>query len=141
MKLKCDYVTNSSSTSFVAYGKFLENAENLNFPSDILKVLQHYDEEQEVIDENFEEECDFGDGDVNVPAVRKKGSIVLFFTPPQSTFCGEYSGFYIGVPADEMGEDETPRQFKKRVSEEIQKLGIQIDAKEIKLMKEGFGQG
>ena len=88
MKIRSGFVSNSSSSSFVCFGKY-----NVNVP----------DYSDCDVFEAFEE------------SLEKSGLEIHE---------DDESGTCIGVDPDEMRDDETLLQFKKRIAERMNKIGI-----------------
>jgi len=105
MKIKCDFVTNSSSTSYCMYGKCFDKDElkemlrvNLNEEDDdfyITDFIYELDKEIEVMDLD--------------------DSII------------------VGVSPDKMKENQTLKEFKMYTAEQLKKIGIDVTYNEINL--------
>lgn len=111
MKIKTDFVTNSSSSSFVVIGSHIE-------PDQIeLERFQKIKLKRQVTAENIlEDPWEYLD-----PLL--KGTDLEY-----SQGCEYGDGLMVGIPYTSMGEDETLRQFKQRVKEGIKEcLGIDTD--------------
>jgi hypothetical protein len=106
MKIKTDFVTNSSTTSFVVIGTRLEIDD---IPEDYVKsVAEKYDTTVEKLKED--------PFDVIDPLI--KGSDLAYAWP-------EYDALMVGICYTSMQDDETLREFKSRARIQIlEKLGI-----------------
>jgi len=108
MKIKTDFVTNSSSSSFVVIGSHID-ADKI-----ALEKFQKIKAKVQVTIENIlEDPYEYID-----PLLR--GTDLQW-----SAGCEYGDGLMIGIPYTSMGEDETLKQFRQRVQEGIKQcLGI-----------------
>lgn len=100
MKSRSGFVSNSSSSSFLIYGTSVDSSDarawlksNKNLSDDEIDEMDSYE-----IREIIESECGlnfFGNSDY---------------------------GMYVGASWDEVGDDETGKQFKTRVETEVKKV-------------------
>jgi len=111
MKIKTDFVTNSSSSSFVVIGSHIE-AENIP----IEKFQKIKAKIQVTTEEILEDPYEYID-----PLLR--GTDLEY-----SQGCEYGDGLMIGIPYTSMGEDETLRQFRQRVKEGIKEcIGVDVE--------------
>lgn len=108
MKLKQDFITNSSTTCFVAWGLSYNCYDFTKENTEKMKVL-------------YEKKY-------NEPMPEEFSSTAVELLLENTGL--EYSIFYdgdwvgIGMPFTRMKDEETFREFKERVKEELQKIGI-----------------
>ena len=107
MKIKVDFVTNSSSSSFVVMGNCIEIS---NIPEGILQKIQE------------KEEIDMEDLQYNLD-VFTEGTDLQFSTGYE--FDGVIS---VGIPYTRMKDNEMLGGFKERVKQQVlDSFGIEID--------------
>lgn len=122
MKIRQGFVSNSSSSSFVLYGCSFESFE------DILKALkEELDEETkaELEESDFYEISDELQKIINIKGLKLEVETYSDY------------GIYIGREPTTIGDNETGKQFKDGVVEDLSKI-FNIDNKDINYMSECF---
>ncbi len=108
MKLKQDFVTNSSTTCFVAWGVSYNHFDFTRDNKEKLKVLYEKKHSKEMSDDDYYE------------------AMELLFESSDLEHAVYYDGDWmgIGMPFTRMKDEETFGEFKERVKTELQKIGI-----------------
>lgn len=115
MKIRNGFVSNSSSSSFIAYGKEV-NLTN----EEILKAIKKIDKGKykELIEEYKEEDWDIDDLD-SYELYEILGDLL----EKSIEYCtNDDGGCYFGIPYENIGDDETGRQFKDRIENALKDL-------------------
>lgn len=113
MKIKTDFVTNSSSSSFVVMGVTTTMEKLINANIELIKEKMPYFDDQEIQ----------GIGLYDLDFIFKDTGLSYSSQPYD-----EYN-IMIGMCYTSMGDDETMGEFKRRCREQIEKLlktGVQV---------------
>jgi hypothetical protein len=110
MKIKTDFVTNSSSSSFVVMGIHVDMNK-----IDLTKMQKIKSKQTFTIEEFMEDPYEYLDPHL-------KGSDLTW----SNGSCYDNEDLMVGICYTNMGEDETLRQFKQRVTDQVKdKLGYE----------------
>lgn len=121
MKIRSDFVSNSSSSSFMLVGHSFDNDELIKI-AEYNKLKPEYPEEHEN-PENYE---DWSVWEI-VEALEKKFGDLDF----QNGLENYYDSFCIGMGYDKMKDSETKKKFEKRIANRLKEMtgreDIEID--------------
>jgi len=133
MKTKMDFVTNSSSTSFVAWGISMERSElSEKYGEAIYKYLKTNGDDRikkdlETI--SFEEFC------YDIYEYVWDGIAGL------DTAARWEDDIMIGGSPDDMKSDQTKNEFKQEICENFAKIGIEMTPETLEWIQEGWMDG
>lgn len=123
MKIKTDFVTNSSSVSYVGWGIYMEEEDLMKNEKFLKKCFENF----KVCDSDgvsFEEFKDYGIYEI-LEHINSKDGILTFSGGPY----GE-NYFILGKSSD-LKDDQTLKEFKEQIKKELKELGIDKDIKYI----------
>lgn len=119
MKIRTGFVSNSSSSSFCIYG--IETT-----PEDLINVAKEKGIDVSELETQYKEDGYWEDLDWNLRELTNNTSLNIYrFSEEDLT--------YIGCSMGAMMEDETPREFKRKIREDLMKIFKDITEEDIEI--------
>ena len=113
MKIRIDYVSNSSSSSFMVVGHAFDNEELVKI-AEHLNLVSEYQENSEDTPEDYSE---WGTGEI-VEELEERFTDLDF----QHGLENYYDEVCIGMTYDQMKDSETKKEFEKRIEDRLKEM-------------------
>jgi hypothetical protein len=136
VKIKQDFITNSSSTSFTCWGFYKDVYKILEDEALMKRLYEYYlknTKNEEIMP--FE---DFKDTDYKYELLE----IVSEWTKLEEYSLGQEGDYFmIGSHPDKMKNDQTLEQFKNEIASALNKVGFELTEKDIGFINESWYDG
>jgi len=126
MKKKLDYVTNSSSTSFCAWGISIDSCFE-SLPETVkMMIYKQYVEYRKECDSEYLSYEEFSDGVEGEDWTWFVDEVFEKINLTGTVFCGG-GVTYIGISPDQIPENKTILEAKNETKQKLQELGFSVD--------------